>query len=686
MGQIKVLVSIFFFVTTTLLSAQERAIPVKITQIRGTAYVFTKPGEEIYKAAPLTILRNGHFLLTGANSTALIDFTTNGIGVLGPRTLLYIGARSKRGLRHVNLIQGSFYYQTRPDFRNRPPAVITTIRDNPEGFVGERYKILFTEKEKSLEVLSGRLQKIAMKPIDRSQPVEDEDEWGDSGDDFGDSSIATDSLSPDELQDMYFAQLEEQIRGPKRAERFEVIVDKKAFEGKLVTRGIYNIEETSVQRQDEITIIQNDGEPVVQNFDEIRQFNRPRTAYDVRLELKTDRKLGEAHLFASGWLEYGSPSSNYRSPLQIFNTRKEGRGPIELNEIYLTNNWTNTDLSIGKKIFKTGTGLILSPMDRITPKDLYDPLDFKDLGNWMVQVDHFFGNSSLTYVLIPYFLTNKSGVTFLTEIEEEVIEPEQIYPKGDQKSFTHYLQYKTILGGWDFITGLKYGPNLYPIYTQTVDPDIPKVFTYKEHPNVMNALFGFSTTLGPNNFYGEAVYQYAPSANDDTYLTGLLGIKYRNTGWAGKLGFEAIEVFAEISKEEILEKQNSVARVSPTDVIDNPDDYTGGKNNIQSSINWRSQRDNGILRVVFQVNSDLSFNTSLNQNFTDGSRLTILGTEYRLKEGLTFRLNYETYSLDLAQSTRDNEILPFGFEFQSDSTESARRDFARTTLRIDYLF
>jgi hypothetical protein len=692
-----------------VLNAQvERALPVKVLEARGQVYIFKDLNGPLFVAKPIMLLNHGHFIATGRRSTALLDLTTNGIVILGPQTLVSIGKRSRSGLRHIDVIYGRLYFQTRPEMQQRPPGAIFTLRSSPYGFVGSNFRLTFTEEERSLDALSSDVRRLPLKAIEgvQTRPQQEDDgwdEWDDSGsddfdDDWGDELEADFDLgavlTPEALQDQYLARLRQQTQPPERPAPFSVTVQRRPITGRFISRGIYNTEQRSLDT--DVTLIVNDLEAEQSLREESSQLNFDKLNYDFRLELNTDRQVRDARLFMSAWVEYGKPTSNYRSPLQIFNTRKEGRGPIELNEFYLTSNFTTTDLSVGKKVYRTGTGLLISQLDRITPKDLYDPLDPKDLGNWMVQLDHYFGNSSFTYLTMPYFLTNKSAFNFIASGVDEntLIAPEQRYPKGELKSFTHYFQFKTIAMGWDLIFGAKYGPNLFPVYTVYVEVDENstepgEVFRqeyYKEHANVFNGTFAFSTTTGPFNFYGEYLYQKSPGQRDDDLHAYHLGFKYRNSDFANIFKLDFIDLFIEHSREAVFSRARLI---DEEELINEPQNFVGRRNNFRSSSNWRSHPNNYLARLVFQVTDNFNFNSTYDISFKDGSRLAVYGIEYRLREGLNMRFNYESYQIDLDRSdtsSRNLFIGGFTLEGEERTNISAKQTFDRFTLRLEYLF
>ena len=60
---------------------------------------------------------------------------------------------------------------------------------------------------------------------------------------------------------------------------------------------------------------------------------------------------------------------------------------LTLNEFFLTRNFDNWDLTLGKKIAKNGLSSIYSPADRLRPVAGFDPLSVRDLGIWQVWAD-----------------------------------------------------------------------------------------------------------------------------------------------------------------------------------------------------------------------------------------------------------------------------------------------------------
>src|SRR5690606_27112305 len=108
---------------------------------------------------------------------------------------------------------------------------------------------------------------------------------------------------------------------------------------------------------------------------------------------------------------------------------------------------------------KNGFGIIFSPIDDITPKDLYDPLEKRDLGNWTIQSDFYFDNITVTAALIPFFAPNRQYPIPLPNSKDDLVEPIQRYPSASLSNL--FLRAKTTVDGWDLLFGLYNGYSTY---------------------------------------------------------------------------------------------------------------------------------------------------------------------------------------------------------------------------------
>ncbi|RME50008.1 MAG: hypothetical protein D6795_10820, partial [Deltaproteobacteria bacterium] len=80
---------------------------------------------------------------------------------------------------------------------------------------------------------------------------------------------------------------------------------------------------------------------------------------------------------------------------------------IESEELYLDlYGWPFSwlDLRIGKQTLVWGTADQFNPTDNLNPDDFEDPLEFgKNIANNMIRADAYFGENTLTLVVVPVF-------------------------------------------------------------------------------------------------------------------------------------------------------------------------------------------------------------------------------------------------------------------------------------------
>lgn len=116
---------------------------------------------------------------------------------------------------------------------------------------------------------------------------------------------------------------------------------------------------------------------------------------------------GPLSYHASGWFEWGTQKDTYRGISPVIEDDSRKRRYAELNELYLVGSGNHWDLTLGKKIFRNRIASIFSPADRYSSLDLTDPMDPKVLGSWMATYDHYIGDTTLTFSVLPVFQPKK---------------------------------------------------------------------------------------------------------------------------------------------------------------------------------------------------------------------------------------------------------------------------------------
>jgi len=614
---------------------------VKVARTLGTSYAFFGKSKRPKQVREGYLIRPGTIIATMPTSLVYLEFKTNGVVVLAPNSQVLVRGITQKGLQQVSLIKGSMYVRTkRSHTKNRPSGILANIRSYKTGYYGENFVLTFTKEKKEVSVKTGTVATIPMTPLsipDSDDDDEDEDEDDEDEDDEDEEEDEEDEEEDNEEEDEsqqeeYQRLLEEQEEARKLAkekkQKEEVKQTEKSIDLELFLRGVYYNQDFP------------DTGSTSQNAIKPRKFTG-----DARLDWSLDRKRGKVYVYAGGWFEYGNQNEIYRDILQIFNNRKEGRGIIELNELYFLNSWNDVDLSVGKKVFKMGVANIYSPADRVTPKDLYDPLNHKDLGNYMINTDIYFGPKlTFRYALVPFFLPTKAPRLqnrVSSDVIPEEVQAEPNYPKPELKYFQNVLQFKGTTMGWDWFLGFLYGPSQYATYREQFDINNLLNSGYsEEYPKVFISTFGYSTTFGKIGHYAEVLSQKAEGGQDDDFINYVLGMNYTISEWSRFLFMDQIKIIYEFSREKIQKKQDAASF-------------------IHSSTDSRTHKHAHLGRIDFEFTPTFSLNYSFDFDLLRNSDLQIYGAEWKPIDGHRLRFNYETFEgssdtvLSLIQDTED---------------------------------
>jgi hypothetical protein len=665
--------------------AQEDKGLVRVFDIEGNAYIFTGRNRPVYNVKEGQYLKKGQIIATSDYSTAGIDFSGNGVLVMAPNTQVLISSITKRNLRHIILIAGEVYFRTKNGlFRNRPPGVVTSVRGFPHGYLGKEYKIKFIPDEQSLEVMDKNVSVYPLLALTEKGARKDE--------------------NPESFKEGYKQDIDQELDWRELLDEFDStdtstkLEKKKKWDLTFILRGV-NVRENQFITTDTTTVTSGSGTDADGTNSTINdeELNPKERYFDARLKFGTRRKKGNGVIIFNGWLEYGNQTDFYREPLQFLDGRKDGRSHLEIAEAYYQFSWLNSDITLGKKVLKAGYSKLYSIMDILTPKDLYDPLDRRDLGNYLVQFDNYIGDVSLSYALMPYFLPNKAPKRFLSESDTvssdgELVRPNREYPRSKPSTFQHYLQAKTSLGGWDLTASVFRGPYQFPAFNQkikrgtgnTLDCADNACEVVENYAIVDRYSLGFSKLLGKLLFYSEHVYQNADSRKDDNWYKFLVGLNWKTTDFDNFKLFDNIEYFIEYTKEKITLDQDTV---DPTNAILDIQEGESKLIPITSSLESRRDHRNNIIgRFAFQYNDETKLTANYDFNFEFSDFLQIYGLEYSPKDNFNIRLNYELFQLNLTRRSQGSTIqTPFGDLDTSQETEITR-EFQRYTIRLDYIF
>ncbi|MGB0452833.1 MAG: hypothetical protein ACPGJV_03890 [Bacteriovoracaceae bacterium] len=659
--------------TTQLAKANNRSI-VKVFDIKGESFLFQGRSAPVEKLNEGRILRSGDIIATSNQSTLALDFSGNGIVVLSPNTQVLVNKVTKNHLLHLILIRGEIYFQTKGSaWKSRPPGVIFSVRGYPHGYIGHKYKIRFLPKEQSLVVMDDQIKVYPLNLKDIA-PQRSRSKKFIQG-------FALDQDEDDEWRSL--------IQEFETDQRKEDLQNQRSWDLKLVTRGVH-VEENQFVTTDLFVDNEELGENSIVTDDSLKPKE---TFYDVRLEWGTRKSKGMGTFITNGWLEYGDQEDQYREPLQFLNDRKDGRSHLQIAELYYQMSGKSNDFTFGKKIIKSGYANLYSILDRITPKDLYDPLDKRDIGNYLVQFDSYFGNWTLSYVLLPYYLPNKAAQRFIADDSGNLIRPNREYPRSKPSTFQHYLKAKTSTSGWDFTFSLFRGPYNSPVYTQTLtgpsdgsnlDCSNANCEIKEIYPIVDRFSFGFSTLFGKINTYFESQYQDADSRRDQTWFKYLIGATWKEGDFEFTPFIDQATYYLEYTKEKIVNEQRT------EDINEAINNLGAGETKtifLEDTSESRDHDHNILFRTVLTFSPKYALTLNYDYSFDLQDLLQIYGIEYTADQNLFIRLHYENYRLNLKTRQNDTSLTtPLGsFNNLSQSTD-LKRTFDRYTLTLNYTF
>ena len=185
-------------------------------------------------------------------------------------------------------------------------------------------------------------------------------------------------------------------------------------------------------------------------------------------------------LNTSIWAEGGSQQSTFSGVSKWFEDDELTRHRhLEVNELFLTLNQNNFDLTVGKKLFPTGICTLVSPSDRLRPVYAYDPIDPKEVGLWQTRFDYYLDRVTLTGAVLPVYMTPKvphQSSRWMGDLGNKTVRDynfqnvdasdadatfENEYPKIQWTNIGYFGKAKTTYAGYDLFLSVYAGLNPY---------------------------------------------------------------------------------------------------------------------------------------------------------------------------------------------------------------------------------
>ena len=361
--------------------------------------------------------------------------------------------------------------------------------------------------------------------------------------------------------------------------------------------------------------------------------------YDYRLEGET-KVAREKYIFnVAGWAEGGNQEGTYSRATQFMRDNEHRRRHLEINELYVTVTSENFDITLGRKIVQMGLSTLYTPTDRISPRDLNDPLEPKTYGVWLGSVDYYQKETTFTVAVFPFFSPNKTpdrtSIWTGKSSEGSTATPDYDFDEDEiesgvsiEEAFPHpwevqgLLKAKTVFKGWDLFIAAFRGFSPLPVLKEMGSGDNKQYV--KEYPRVGNYSGGFSTTYKKFEFHGEGLFQQSYRGRDDEYLGYAAGFTYTEYDLAHKIGHDRIDITVEYGGEWIAAAQSSPR-------------YK------RSSEDSRPTRNNGLGRVQFKYNEDLKWEYGINYEISDEGWSQGVRLEYNWTDDVIIKVSAEFF-------------------------------------------
>ena len=294
-----------------------------------------------------------------------------------------------------------------------------------------------------------------------------------------------------------------------------------------------------------------------------------KSAFLGRLKVESSAVLNDRWSFNASLLLQGS---TYEDDLRGVFARpgtNERKGRIlELKEAYLTFEEDEYDISLGKSLNAVGLSELFSPANRFGLVDAIHPMYLEELGLWKATFNYYVEDDSISYSLMPFHERSprpdgrsrwlgSSGDSTFFELDPGLgIDPEgnpqledEFRSSTDLESWGHLLQYNAVREGFDYFGLVHYGPTLYSVVKK--EGGIDK----KYNPLAVTLAAGLAKSVEEWKLYTEAAYQNTLKSEDEDFVKYVLGVSYRETEFAEKVGLEEISPIIEYAGEIVTNPQ-----------------------------------------------------------------------------------------------------------------------------------
>jgi len=310
------------------------------------------------------------------------------------------------------------------------------------------------------------------------------------------------------------------------------------------------------------------------------------------------------------------------------------------------------DLYAGKMLHTVGVSNIFSPTNRFNNVDLSNPIHPIEMGVWSTRANIFVGEDTLAVAVVPWqdrvgrpadssrWLGASSSSTSTDasgsysgstpSLSNWNYNFQERYDKSNLRYAGYLMHYTGSRSGIDYFGVSHIGPSKYAVLAKETSGT--SVTYTKETPQALSLGGGVSTTSGAWSYYGEAIQQNTFAHRDENFLKYVVGVSYRETALAERLGLEEIMPILEQAKEKTSGSQDS-------------------SRYLQNSRAVRLGRDTVFFRLSFKKSDKFSYNVYTTRNFVaetssntgDRSSAWGIGSEYKFNDSLKIKTDLRVF-------------------------------------------
>lgn len=348
--------------------------------------------------------------------------------------------------------------------------------------------------------------------------------------------------------------------------------------------------------------------------------------WNTAIDLETWTGAGIWTLHATGRLQYGNQhdtfSGIYPAPGRFLRDKDDQTHRIfNLNELYLTLEFNDWDLTLGKKIFSNGLSPLYSPADTLRPVAGFDPFNVQDQGIWQVRADLYQNEHTWTVAVLPVYQPDKVPHNSSRWVNAPVGgDPVTIYPESKFSDFGWFGRFKTVQNGWDLFASIYAGPG-----RQYVIKEPTPLTLERRVPDVINPAAGYSTTRGRWEFHGEVAYTDSLNGRDQSFISTVQGTTITIDGDpVSAIGLEQILATFQVAWEWRTGHQTAENYIHPSESV-------------------RAGQSDLISRLRFKVNEDLEFEYNGHVILENWGYANRFGVSWEFARDLTWRSGVEFF-------------------------------------------